>query len=162
MSEGTCRIRVRVGDIEVEVEGTESYVQEKFTELQDRFLSPNLVETELKAARERKADAVRRPPPSEGPTLEEFHKERSYKNEPQRATTFVFWLTKFGGFSEAGIADVEECYEELGLPKPDVRVALHNAQYRHRWLRRGEGTKTYTANLAGKKLVLEELISQSG
>ena len=99
MNKSVYRIKIRKGDIEIEVEGDKKYVDEKLRELEERFikgLTVAVAEAEVKPKRRRG-----RPPKSPKPIvdiseLKEFLRKVKPRTRIEKIATIAYFLQEKG------------------------------------------------------------------
>ena len=111
MSETPFKIRVRKGNVEIEIQGSEEFVTKKFAELEE-YLEQIIPPAEEK---EKIDEEIEEELPD---TLPEFLYQ---KGDPQRfvekTLVFVYWLKYKKQIDPFNFSDIEECYEESMIPK---------------------------------------------
>lgn len=118
MTNMTYRIRVKKGDLEVEVEGDKQWVEGKFEELtSEKSYASVTVESHAQAM------------PN---TLVEFLEA---KGNPQKhtelITVFAYWLLKAERMENFNVKDIISCYDKTRRAKPSNANQIINSNVRY-------------------------------
>jgi len=109
MIESNYVLRYKKGDLEIEVQGDKAFVETKFNELLN-------IEVELKT----------KPQPVEEKStikldkelsLGEFVKQKNPKSHADKILVFGYYLENIKGYESFNIDDIEECYQDVRMPK---------------------------------------------
>lgn len=125
MADAKSRIRIKRGQIEIEVEGSEEYVNHKFKELKDEFFKQ--IPTPIPKITEETEHVILDELPDNLPTFLET------KGNPQSnqdlALTFAYWLLKKEGVEPFNRSDIERCYSLTRLtPSTNTGMDLRRLQ----------------------------------
>jgi predicted nucleotidyltransferase component of viral defense system len=113
MIESNYVLRYKKGDIEIEVQGDKTFVEEKFKELLNLGArsTPELVVTADKNEAKREAK------PGEEISLVEFFNQKKPKSHGDKLLVFGYYLEKIRGYEAFNIDDIEKCYQDARVPK---------------------------------------------
>jgi len=157
MSEENFRIRIRKGDIEIEIEGKKDFVEKHYQKLKEEILGiPIDIEKHVaksKAKKEKEKDKQLLI------SLPEFYKEKNPKSHPDKTLVFAYWLTKKENIEEFQASDILECYDKARIRKPaNIRDVLGQVSTATRaLLLRSSQKGEYTLSLTGMTYVEEKL-----
>jgi hypothetical protein len=140
----SCRIKVRVGETEIEVEGSEEFVRATIQNLTEEFIPV------------REKGGLVSPPTPIQYSLAEFLKKKAAKSHVDRALIFACYLLSKGE-KEFNSDDIEKCYREAMEPLPaNVNDVLNQLQARGLVMPAPslkDGKKTWTVTSSGISLV---------
>lgn len=118
MSEKIYRIKIKLGQNEIELEGDKEWVEEKYLEFKTLVDSDKLTpssHSELVSGIRPDASV----PPEIPETLAQFYRE---KGEPKyhrdKVLIFSYWLTKVESMNSYNLTDINKCYSDLRITKP--------------------------------------------
>lgn len=167
MEQEICRVKVKFGSLDFEVEGAQPFVKECLNFLEQKVL-PLLstmpqIPSEL-AKEQPKVTGVleEQAPPVREATLFDFYKEKNPKGQDETVMVFAYYLKRYERLGEISPADVERCYEEVGVRKPArVRQIMINIKNNKGWL---TPTKKgfYRLTNIGENLVAHDLPRKAG
>jgi len=118
MSEKTYKMKVKLGQNEIEIEGDKDWVDSKLSEFK------TLLVTQRDTSPLRQKSASDSTPDVSvisnlQATLAQFYRD---KGEPKlhrsKVLIFSYWLTKAEGMGSYNISDISKCYSKLRKPKP--------------------------------------------
>ncbi len=114
-----CRIRMRFGDHELEVEGDEDFVTQTYAKLKDELLNAVSARSFAEAAYQRSPNEASTTNTHARPQLSliEYLDEKQPKTHPDRVVTIAVYLLKYRGVQLFTSADIEDCYGEAFLDK---------------------------------------------
>lgn len=125
MLETNYLLRYKKGDLEIEVQGDKTFVEEKFKEL-----------FELKIGSAQKEEAVSSPIQSQTEvgrkiSLAEFLKTKNLKSHGDKILVLGYYLEKVMNESSFNMSDIEKCYVQARLPKttnfrPYISQLIHD------------------------------------
>ena len=145
------RIKIKKGDLEIEVQGDKKWVEAKFKELSDEMKSIKLV------------DFTQPPTPSD-PTpsglpdsISEFLKQKgSPKTHTDRAMVFSYWLSKKKNTFSYNSVDIDQCFQEALIAKPANTNDRMNSNQKKGFLLRApdkDDLKTWRITSSGEEYV---------
>ncbi|MEW6002147.1 MAG: nucleotidyl transferase AbiEii/AbiGii toxin family protein [Nitrospirota bacterium] len=111
MLETRYSIKYRNGNLEIEVQGDKTFVEEKFKELLD--LKPGAAQKEpvvpssIQVLRETDKKI----------SLVDFLKSKNPKSHGDKILVFGYYLEKFMGEASFNLSDIEKCYAQARIPK---------------------------------------------
>jgi len=152
------RIRIKKGNVEVEVEGDKDFVEKHIGELKNelsRFREMPVEDGEklIEKTNEGLGDM----------SLAEFYKLKSPKDHNETVMIFVYWMTEKENKEEITPRDIDKCYSKIGVPKPanipDIMKKLASGKKAYIVkTRRG----FYKISMLGRDLIERELPRKSG
>lgn len=147
MERSTYRLRLKIGEAEIEVEGDQEFIDKKLAYFESEILEklgPRLAE---KPGGEVEKEGKE-------PSLPEFYERKQPKTHPEKAAFFAFYHIILEGADEVSIEQIKKDYTTLGLSKP-TRVArqIYEAIHTQRWLRGGSKKGQYRLTDTGEKMV---------
>jgi hypothetical protein len=158
----TYRIRIRLGENEIEIEGDKDFVTQTYPELKGEMLDVAL------AHRVPKGDADEITPPElatePGPPLASFLKQKGARSHADKIITIAVYLYKHRDVKEFTTADIEVCYKEALLKKPKNINDRINANRKKGYIdvtgEEREGLKTFCITSEGLDYVEKGLVSE--
>ena len=161
MTEQNYRIRIKLGEAEIEVEGDKEFVEkhiEKFKKEMPKTAKelPSEEKTVIPETQKEDVELGKL-------SLAEFYKMKQPKDHNETVVVFAYWLTEKENKGEFRPKDIEECYTKTGIRKPS------NIPQTMKVLARGDKAyliKTgkrglYKIGMFGKELVEKELPHKS-
>jgi len=143
MSETGYKIKVRKGELEVEVMGDKEFVIAK---------SEELIRTTFGTG----AEPQPRMQPLEA-SLVEFLKEKNPTSHNDGVIVFAYYLHKFKGLESYNVDDMHKCYSESRTPKPrNMNVTIDNNVKRGFLAsaeKKKDGKKAWTITKTGEEYV---------
>lgn len=112
MGEGNFRIRIKKGQVELEIEGDKQFIDSRFNQLWNTLVQ--YPSTEEDGATTEKGEKLRS---LEGLSLAEFYKSKSPRNHQETMLLFYYWLKRAEGMDEAHHSEIGKCYEQIAIPK---------------------------------------------
>ena len=161
MNEQNYRIRIKRGEVEIEVEGDKEFVEKHIEEFKKEMpkIAKELPPKEKTVIPETQKEKVE----LEGLSLAEFYKQKKPKDHNETVVVFAYWLTVKENKEEFRPKDIEECYSETGIKKltniPQTMKILASGvkAYLIKTGKRG----LYKIGMLGKELVEKELPHKS-
>ncbi|MDY6985710.1 MAG: hypothetical protein SVE93_04825 [Candidatus Thermoplasmatota archaeon] len=162
MTDQNHRIRIKRGEVEIEVEGDKEFVEKHIEEFKKEI--PNIAK-EL-SPKEKLIPPQEVSPEEnelEGLSLAEFYKQKQPKDFNETAVVFAYWLTKKEGKEEFKASDIGACYDEVRMPKPKniTQHILALASGKKAQLAKGSKKGYYKLTSTGKDFVKKELPRKS-
>lgn len=157
MNDETHRIRVKKGQVEIEVEGSRQFVESRFDQLwNDLIQTVVLPPTEVPPGLGEITDVAKG---LEGLSLGEFYKSKSPKNNPETMLVFYYWLKHKEQKPNAPLKDIGECYRKISLREDTNRskTARGLSSGRKAYLKKGKKRGEYALTLSGEEFVEKEL-----
>jgi len=114
MSEKSYRIRIKVGEVEIEVEGDREFVEKHIRE----FKRYRLEIVRGLGEKGTISEVPNKKLELEGLSLAEFYKQKQPKDHDENVTVFAYWLTKKENREEFHVKDIRNCYKETKVPEP--------------------------------------------
>lgn len=116
MTEQNYRIRIKLGEVEIEAEGDKEFVEKHIEEFKKEMpkIAKELPSKEKTVIPETQKEKVE----LEGLSLAEFYKQKKPKDHNETAVVFAYWLTKKKKKEEFKTKDITACYDEARIPKP--------------------------------------------
>lgn len=156
------RIRVTVGEVTVEVEGAEEFVEERFAELEEEYLAEPTPAEATPSEGESDSPGGFVPGGSEGKplTLSEIGRDINLPYKRDAALLVGWYLEHVEGMEEFTRSDIEEKAKEskveLGANVPrDISTLVERGLLVQ--IGERESSKTYYTTRTGEGYVLEEL-----
>ena len=155
----TYRIRIKKGNVEIEVEGDKDFVEKHIGELKNelsKFIREMPIEDGEKII-EKTNEGL------ENISLAEFYKLKSPKDHNETVMIFVYWMTEKENKEEITPKDIDKCYSKIGVPKPanipDImkKLASGKKAYLVKTGKRG----FYKISMLGRDLIEKELPRKS-
>lgn len=109
MIESTYVLRYKKGDLEIEVQGDKTFVEEKFKELLN-------LEVELTPRRDSSGEKIRAQSEKDL-SLVEFVRGKNPKSHGDKILVFGYYLEKLRQYESFNLEDVEKCYQDARMPK---------------------------------------------
>ncbi len=157
MTDQNYRIKIKQGEIEIEVEGDKEFVEKHIEEFKkelpriakelpskEKIVSPEIPEKESEL---------------EKLSLAEFYKQKDPKNHNETVVVFAYWLTKKEKKEEFKTKDIGACYDEARISKPK-NITQHVqavASGKKAYLTKGSARTYYKLTLTGEEFVEKEL-----
>jgi len=155
VTEQNYRIRIKLGEIEIEAEGDKDFVEKHIEELK----------TEMpKIARELPSEEVI--PEIQGERMEleklslaEFYKQKQPKDHNETIVVFACWLTKREEQQEFTPKGIEACYSQIAMTKPaNIPQCMGIlASGKKAYLLRGDKRGQYRLSMTGEEFVENKL-----
>lgn len=116
MTEQNYRIRIKLGEVEIEAEGDKEFVEKHIEEFKKEMpkIAKELPPKEKIITPEISKEKVE----LEKLSLAEFYKQKQPKDHNETVVVFAYWLTKKEGKEEFGPKDINNCYAQIGAKKP--------------------------------------------
>lgn len=122
----TSRMKIVVGAITFEIEGSEALVKEGMNYAKENILTESAREIakQLPVAREKPSEKEI----PEIPQIGSFYKEKDPRNDMERVTVLTYYAKEYRNIPEVSEAELTRLFNEVGgkLPK-DVMQAIRNA-----------------------------------
>jgi hypothetical protein len=157
MTAQNYRIRIKLGEVEIEAEGDKEFVEKHIEEFKKEMpkiakeLPPKEVTPEI--------------PKGEiglkGLSLVEFYKKKQPKDHNDTVVVFAYWLAKRKGQEEFQTKDISACYDEARIPKPKNVPQHILAMTRKACLTAGSKKGWYKLTLTGEEFIEKELSPKS-
>ena len=109
----TYRIRIKKGNVEIEVEGDKDFVEKHIGELKNellKFIRKMPIEDSGKVIEKTNEEL-------ENISLAEFYKLKSPKDHNETVMVFAYWMTEKENKKEITPKDIDKCYSKIGVPK---------------------------------------------
>jgi hypothetical protein len=94
--------------------------------------------------------------------LREFYGEKKPANHYEKATIFVYYLTKFNKQQEVKFGEILSCYEEVSEKKPSILDIMKNSVRYKGWLEQGSEKYATRLTISGENFVKFDLPAQRG
>jgi len=161
MTEQHYRIRIKQGEVEIEVEGDKEFVEKHIRELRGE-VSKTVKESPLKeevSTLETLKDVAQ----LEKLSLTEFYKQKRPSGHNETVLVFAYWLTKKESKEEFKPKDILSCYDEVRVPKPKNihQHMIELASGKRAYLTKGSKKGFYRLTLTGEEFVEKELPRKS-
>lgn len=111
-----CRIRIRIADREIEVEGDEDFVKQTYDELKSDLLGTTVQHRIPESGTDEAVSS--RPPLEQAPSLGEFIKQKGAKSHTDRLVTMAAYMYLHEGMREFTKPDLDTHYEQALLAGP--------------------------------------------
>ena len=156
----TYRIKIKKGNLEIEVEGDKEFVEKHIEEFKEEL--PKITE-------EKPSEEVSVSSTWEGETelknlsLAEFYKMKQPRDHNETVAVFAYWLTKKENKEEFKPRDISKCYDVARITKPK-NIAQHiqaAASGKKAWLTAGSKRGFYKLTLTGEDFVEKGLPHKS-
>jgi hypothetical protein len=158
----TYRIRIRLGEHEIEIEGDKDFVTQTYPELKGEMLDVALAQQVPKGDTDEITPSELATEPS--PSLANFLKQKGAKSHADIVITVAVYLYKYRGAKEFTTADIEMGYKETLLKKPKNINDRINANRKKGYIdvtgEEREGLKTFHITREGLDYVKQGLIGE--
>ena len=94
------------------------------------------------------------------PGLREFYTEKKPANHYEKATAFVYYLTKLNKQQEVKFGEILSCYEEVNEKKPSITDIIKNSIRYKGWLEQGSERLSARLTISGENFVKFDLPAQ--
>jgi hypothetical protein len=94
--------------------------------------------------------------------LREFYGEKKPANHYEKATVFVYYLTKFNKQQEVKFGEILSCYEEVSEKKPSILDIIKNSVRYKGWLEQGSEKYATRLTISGENFVKFDLPAPGG
>jgi len=122
----TSRMKIVVGAITFEIEGTEALVKEGMNYAKDNILTESARELAKKLPIQGEKPPEERMP--EALKIGSFYKEKNPRNDMERVTVLTYYAKEYRGISEVSEAELTPLFNEVGVKLPkNVMQAIRNA-----------------------------------
>lgn len=157
MTEQNYRIRIKLGEREIEAEGDKEFVEKYIEEFKKEIskIPTELPSTEKIITPEIQKEKIE----LDRLSLAEFYKRKNPKHHNETVVVFAYWLKKREKKEKFTAKDINDCYEEAKISKPR-NVTQHIqvvASGKKAYLTRGPGRGYYKLTLTGEEFVEKEL-----
>jgi len=153
MSEQNYRIRIKVGEVEMEAEGDKDFVEKHIEEFKKEM--PGIVK-ELPSGGVT-AEIPREKAELEGRSLAEFYKHKGPKGDVEVAMTIAYYLTAFEKREGFTNQEIKESAAKLGHKLTNVADTLKRAASGKKAYVNNVTTGTWTLTVEGRNFVEREL-----
>ena len=121
----TSRLKIVVGGITFEIEGTEALVKEGMNYAKENILTESVREMakQLPIQEEKPSEKVM----PESPQIDSFYKEKDPRNDMERVTVLTYYTREYRGISEVSDVELTPLFNEVGGKLPKVMQAIRNA-----------------------------------
>jgi hypothetical protein len=93
--------------------------------------------------------------------LREFYAEKKPANHYEKATAFVYYLTKLNKQQEVKFGEILSCYEEVNEKKPSITDIIKNSIRYKGWLEQGSERLSARLTISGENFVKFDLPARS-
>jgi len=122
MAEQNYRIRIKLGEAEIEAEGDKEFVEKHIEELKKEF--SKITKESLSKEKTILPETPREEVGLEKLSLVEFYKQKQPKDNNETVVVFAYWLTKKEHKEEFKTEEITACFPDAGVSKPQ-NVAQH-------------------------------------
>ena len=160
MTEQNYRIRIKLGEVEIEVEGDKEFVEKHIEEFKKEM--PKIAK-ELPSKKTVTPEIQKEKDELERLSLAEFYKMKQPKDHNETVVVFAYWLRKKEGEEEFKTRDISNCYDTTRIQKPK-NITQHIqavASGKKAWLTGGSKKGFYKLTLTGEDFVEKELPHKS-
>lgn len=161
MTEQNYKIRIKLGKVEIEVEGDKEFVEKHIEEFKKEIPKivkelPSKEKTVIPETQEEKVEL-------KGLSLVEFYKQKDPKNHNETVVVFAYWLTEKEKKEEFSPKDIENCYSKIGIKKPAnvPQIMKILASGGKAYLIKTRERGIYKISMLGKDLIEKELPRKS-
>lgn len=121
----TSRMKIVVGAITFEIEGTEALVKEGMNYAKENILTESVREMakQLTIQEEKPSEKVM----PESPQIGSFYTEKDPRNDMERVTVLTYYVKENREISEVSDAELTPLFNEVGGKLPKVMQAIRNA-----------------------------------
>jgi len=161
MTERNYKIRIKLEEVEIEVEGDKEFVEKHIEGFRKEMLK--ITKELLPKEKAIIPEIPKGETELEKLSLAEFYKQKQPKDHNETVIVFAYWLTKKEGKEEFKTRDISNCYSNAGVPKPQ-NVAQHvKAAMRSKkaFLMKGSKRGLWKLTIKGEEFVKEELPRKS-
>jgi len=113
MGEPSYKIKIRRGDLEIEVQGDKQFVLEKFGELKEELFRSREGVPTAPITTAPKVEGK----PLEGLSLVEFLNAKNPKSHPDKVVAMAYYLHHYRGVKIFTVDDINECYSEARISR---------------------------------------------
>jgi hypothetical protein len=155
MAEQNYRIRIKLGEIEIEAEGDKEFVEKHIEEFRKEMpkISKELPSKEKPILPEIPREEVE----LEHLSISEFYKQRQPKDNNETVVVFAYWLTKKERKEEFKTVEISACFSNAGVPKPrNVTQHMKMASSgKKAFLMKGSKKGLWKLTITGEKFIEE-------
>lgn len=159
MSEQNYRIRIKLGEVEIEAEGDKEFVEKHIGEFKKEMpqVAKGLPSKEVTPEIPREKLELERL------SLAEFYKQKIPRDYNETAVVFAYWLTKKEKKEEFKTKDISACYDKVKITKPknESQHVRWEASGKKARLTAGSKKGYYKLTLTGEGFVEKELPRKS-
>jgi hypothetical protein len=157
MNEQNYKIRIKRGEVEIEVEGDKEFVEKHIEEFKkemskiaeelppkEKIITPEIPKEEVEL---------------EKLSLAEFYKLKQPKDNNETVVVFAYWLTKKEHKEEFKTKEISACFDAARIPKPKniTQHVLKVASGKTAYLTTGSTKGYYKLTLTGEEFIKKEL-----
>ena len=157
MTEQNYRVRIKLGEVEIEAEGDKEFVEKHIEDFKKEMpkIAKELPSKEKAVISEIPKERVE----FEKLSLPEFYKQKQPKDHNETVVVFAYWLTKKEGEEEFAPRDIDSCFNEIGITKPTntPRNMKTLASGKKAYLIRREKRGRYKLSMTGEEFIEKEL-----
>lgn len=153
----TSRMKITVGAITFEIEGTEVLVRDGMIYAKENIL------TESTREMAKQLPVVGEKPPEkvmpETPEVGNFYKEKDPRNDMERVTVLTYYAKEYRDMPEVSETEITRLFNEVRekLPKYVMQAIRNAARKQYGYLESAGRTGYYRITNAGNNLVIHEL-----
>lgn len=153
----TSRMKIMVGAITFEIEGSETLVKEGMNYAKENILTENVREIVAKMPALGKETLVE--PAAEVPRIDNFYKEKDPRNDMERATVLAYYAKEYRNILEISEAELSPLFNEarVKLPKKVDQAIRNAARKQYGYLESTGKRGYYRITNAGINLVIHQL-----
>ena len=117
MTDVPYKMKVKIGENEIELVGDKKWVEEKLSEFKELIISQQLSEVRQKPI---PASPVQNVSSTKMPeTISQFYREKGEpRNHVDKVMLWAFWLTKVEQMDTYNITDILRCYDDARVKQP--------------------------------------------
>jgi hypothetical protein len=158
MSEQTYRIRIKIGEVEIEAEGDKEFVEKQIEEFKNEI--PEIAKDIPAKEKTVNSETPKEKVELEGLSLAEFYKRKQPKDHNETVVVFAYWLTKKKGKEEFKTKEISACFDEARIPSPKnitQHISAVASGKKKPYLTAGSEKGWYKLTLSGEDFVEKEL-----
>lgn len=160
MTEQNYRIRIKLSNVEIEVEGDKEFVEKNIEEFKKEMpkIAKELPSKEKTAIQETQKEVG-----LEGLSLAEFYKKKNPKTDVETVLIVAYYLCTTEKKEEFFNKDIKNATDKIGHKITNIAQILKEAAKGNKaYLVKGSRRGSWTITLEGKRFVDEELPIKSG
>lgn len=152
MTEQNYKIRIKIGEVEIEVEGDKEFVEKVINDWKNLFekTSQSPIMTSKEGVAPKKEIISKR--------LKQFYEEKSPSGHHENIAVFAYYLKSVDGKEEFTKDDINSCYTKAMVRKPKkIQTAIVDAAHKYQFVEKGSQRKFWKLTPHGENLVLHDL-----
>jgi|YelNatPaOPRAMG01_1025707.scaffolds.fasta_scaffold57338_3 hypothetical protein len=152
MTEQNYRIRIKLGEVEIEAEGDKEFVEKAINDRKNLFekTPPAPIITS-------KGEVAPKNEITSG-TLKQFYQEKSPSGHHENIAVFAYYLKSAERKEEFTKDDINSCYTKAMVRKPKrIQTAIADTAHKYQFVEKGSQRGSWKLTSHGENLVLHDL-----